>query len=50
MWCLESNGHLSDVQCGFQKKSSTVDHVVCFETFEKEAFVKKEHVIAFFFF
>ena len=49
MWCLESEGHLSDVQCGFRKNRSTVDHLVRFESFVKEAFIKKEHVVAIFF-
>ena len=49
MWCLESEGHLSDVQCGFRKNCSTVDHLVRFETFVREAFIKKEHVVAIFF-
>ena len=48
MWCLESEGHLSDVQCGFRKNRSTVDHLVRFESFVKEAFIKKEHVVAIF--
>ena len=50
MWCLESEGHFSDVQCGFRKNRSTVDHLVRFETFVREAFIKKEHVVDIFFF
>ena len=49
MWCLESEGHLSDVQCGFRKNRSTVDRLVRFESFVREAFIKKEHVVAIFF-
>ena len=49
MWCLESEGHLSYVQCGFRKNRSTVDHLVRFESFVTEAFIKKEHVVAIFF-
>ena len=49
MWCLESEGHLSDVHCDFVKKHSTVDHLVKFETSVREAFIKKEHVVAIFF-
>ena len=49
MWCLEFKGHLSDVQCGFHKNRSTVDHLVRFESFVREAFIKKEHVVAIFF-
>ena len=41
MWCLESEGHLSDVQCGFHKNRSTVDNLVKFESFVREAFIKK---------
>ena len=48
MWCLESKGHLADVQCGFRKNRSTVDHLVRFESFVREAFIKKEHVVAIF--
>ena len=47
MWCLKSEGHLSDVQCGFRKNRSTVDHLVRFGTFVREAFIKKEHVAIF---
>ena len=50
MWCLESEGHLFNVQCGFCKNCSTVDHLVRFESFVREAFIKKEHVVAIFFF
>ena len=48
MWCLESEGHLSDVQCGFRENRSTVDHLVRFESFVRDAFIKKEHVVAIF--
>ena len=48
MWCLESEGHLCDVRCGFRKNRSTVDHLVRFESFVREAFIKKEHVVAIF--
>ena len=50
MWCLESEGHLSDVQCGFRKNRSTVDHLARFESFVREAFIKKEHAAVIFFF
>ena len=49
MWCLESEGHLSDIQCGFRKNRSTVDHLVRVESFVREAFIKKGHVVAIFF-
>ena len=48
MWCLEPEGHLSDVQCGFRKNRSTVDHLVRFERFVREIFIKKDYVALFF--
>ena len=48
-WHLETNGLISDLQCGFRQGRSTVDHLVRFETFIREAFVKKQHVLAVFF-
>ena len=41
MWSLESQGLLSEKQCGFRKNRSTFDHLVRFETFIRNAFVKK---------
>ena len=49
VWFLESNNLISDLQCGFRQGRSTVDHLVRFETFVREAFVKKQHVLAVFF-
>ena len=49
MWSLESQGILSEKQCGFRKNRSTLDHLVRFETFIRNAFVKKEHVLTIFF-
>ena len=46
---LESQGLLSEKQCGFRKNHSTLDHLVRFETFIRNAFVKKEHVLTIFF-
>ena len=45
MWYRESEGHLSDAQSGLRKKRTTVDHLVRFETFVREA--RKKHVSAF---
>ena len=42
MWSLESQGLLSEKQCSFRKNRSTLDHLICFETFIRNAFVKKE--------
>ena len=49
VWFLESNGLLSNIQCGFRQGRNTLDHLVRFETFIRNAFVKKEHVVSIFF-
>ena len=49
MWSLESQGLLSEKQCGFRKNHSTLNHLVHFETFIRNAFIKKEHVLTIFF-
>ena len=49
MWSLESQGLLSEKQCGFRKNRCTLDHLIRFETFIRNAFVKKEHVLTIFF-
>ena len=49
MWVLKSKGLLSSEQCGFRKNQSTADHLVCFDSYVRNAFAKKEHVIAIFF-
>ena len=41
MWCLESEDHLSNVWCGFPKNHSTIDHLVRFEIFIREALSRK---------
>ena len=48
MWSLESQGLLSKKQCDFRKSHYTLDHLVR-ETFIRNAFVKKEHVLTIFF-
>ena len=49
MWSLESQGLLSEKQCGFRKNHSTLDNLVRFKTFIRNAFVKKEQVLTIFF-
>ena len=49
IWFLESNGLITNFQCGFRSKRSTVDHLVRLETFVRETFIKKEHLTAVFF-
>ena len=49
MWVLESKGLLALEQCRFRKNRSTADHVVRFDSYIRNAFAKKEHVLAIFF-
>ena len=50
-WFLESNNHISRLQSGFRSDHSTTDtdNLVRLETFIRDAFIKKEHVVAMFF-
>ena len=50
VWFLEKNNLIATVQSGFRKERGTLDHLVRFETFIREAFIKKEHVVSVFFF
>ena len=49
VWVLESKKLLSKFQCGFLKDHSTLDHLVRFEHFIREAFARKKQVLAVFF-
>ena len=46
---LESNNHISRFQSGFRSDRSTTDNLVRFETFLRDALIKKEHIVAVFF-
>ena len=46
VWYLESNNFISPVQSGFRSERSTNDNLVRLETFIRDAFVAKEHVVA----
>ena len=48
-WFVESNNHISLFQSGFRSDRSTTDNLVRLETFIRDAFIKKEHVVAVFF-
>ena len=50
VWVLESKGLLALEQCGFWKKHSTADQLVRFDSFICNAFAKKEHILAIFFY
>ena len=45
----ESNDLLASEQCGFRKNRSTADHLVRFDSYVRNAFAKKERLIAIFF-
>ena len=49
IWYLESNNLLSWYQSVFRAGRSTNDNLVRLETFIRDAFVKKEHIVAVFF-
>ena len=49
IWYLESNNLLTRYQSGFRAGRSTNDNLVRLETFIRDAFIKKEHVVAVFF-
>ena len=48
-WFLESNNHISRFQSGFRTDCSTTDNLVRSDTLIRDAFIKKEHVVAVFF-
>ena len=47
---LESNQLITKFQAGFRTNNCTNDHLIRLESFIYDAFVKKEHVVAVFFF
>ena len=49
VWFLEKNNLIVDVQSGFRRQRSTIDHLVRFETFVREAFINRQHVVSVFF-
>jgi len=49
MLYLERHNLISPVQNGFRKNGSTVDHIVRFESYLREAFVRQSHTVAIFF-
>ena len=49
VWYLESNGLISNLQCGFHSKRCTTDHLVHLETIIREAFIRNKHLAAIFF-
>ena len=49
VWYLETNNIITKFQSGFRHQRSTNDHLVRLETLIREAFIKKEHLVAVFF-
>ena len=49
VWYLESNDLISPIQSGFRSGRSTNDHLMRLETFIRDAFVNREHVVSVFF-
>ena len=49
VWFLEKNGLISVFQSGFRRGRSTLDHLIRLESFIRETFIKREHMIAVFF-
>ena len=49
VWYLETNNLLTDIQCGFRKHHSTTDHLIRLESFNRDAFINKQHALSFFF-
>ena len=50
LWYLESNNILTDIQCGFRKRRSTIDHWVRLESYIRDAFLNKQEVVFVFFY
>ena len=49
VWYLEPNGHISNLQCGFQNKRSTTDHLFHLEITISETFIRNKYRTAIFF-
>ena len=49
MWVLESRGYWPRSSAVFGKNRSTVDHLLQFDSYIRNAFAKKEHVLSIFF-
>ena len=49
VWFLEHDNILTDIQCGFRKRKSTIDHLVRLESSIRGAFLNKQEVVSIFF-
>ena len=46
VWYFESQNLMTNMQCGFKSRRSTIDHLVRFETFCKDTFIHKQHLVS----
>ena len=49
VWYLESNNLITKFLSGFRAERSTNDNLVRLDSFIRDAFIKREHVVAVFF-
>ena len=49
VWFLEKNRLITEFQSGFRKQRNTSDQLIRFESFVREGFVRREHVVSVFF-
>ena len=49
VWFLKTNHLITEFQSGFRKSRSTIDTLIHLETFIRDVFINKEHVVAIFF-
>ena len=49
MWYLEHNSILNGIQCGFRKSKCTIDQLIRLESAVREAFIRREHIVAVYF-
>ena len=47
VWFLESSTLITEAQSGFRKTRSTMDCLVCFETYVREEFQNGERAVSF---
>ena len=50
IWYLETNKLITEYQSGFRSQRSPIDHLIRLETFIRDASIKKEHLVAVFFY
>lgn len=49
VWFLEKNKLFTEFQSGFRKQRNTNDHLIRLESFIREGFVRRQHVVSVFF-